>query len=165
MFVTIIVLAIIICVLLILVVLIQNPKGGGISSNFSSGNKIMGVKRTNDFIEKATWTLVISLFVLAMASNMFSSSEQSAESALKKQFEDNGVPQPSEVSIGALANPAKFGTAAFGTAVFGATLFPQQKSTLTGSGFTSNFKMSSTGTASPYTVSGFYVDFIPGGRI
>ena len=93
MFVTIIVLAIIICVLLILVVLIQNPKGGGISSNFSSGNKIMGVKRTNDFIEKATWTLVISLFVLAMASNMFSSSEQSAESALKKQFEDNGVPQ------------------------------------------------------------------------
>jgi len=80
-------------------------------------------------------------------------------------FEDNSVPQPSEVSIGALANPAKFGTATFGTAVFGATLFPQQKSTLTGSGFTSNFKMSSTGTASPYTVSGFYVDFIPGGRI
>ena len=80
-------------------------------------------------------------------------------------FEDNSVPQPSEVSIGALANPAKFGTAVFGTAVFGATLFPQQKSTLTGSGFTSNFKMSSTGTASPYTVSGFYVDFIPGGRI
>jgi preprotein translocase subunit SecG len=53
----------------------------------------MGVKRTNDFIEKATWTLVISLFVLAMASNMFSTAERAAESALKKQFEDNGVPQ------------------------------------------------------------------------
>lgn len=93
MFVTIIVITIIVCVLLILVVLIQNPKGGGISANFSSGNKIMGVKRTNDFIEKATWTLVISLFVLSMASNMFSTSERAAESALKKQFEDNGVPQ------------------------------------------------------------------------
>jgi preprotein translocase subunit SecG len=93
MFVTIIVLTIIVCVLLILVVLIQNPKGGGISANFASGNKIMGVKRTNDFIEKATWTLVIGLFVLSMASNMFSTTERSAESALKKQFEDNGVPQ------------------------------------------------------------------------
>ncbi len=93
MFITIIVLAIIVCVLLILVVLIQNPKGGGISSNFASGNKIMGVKRTNDFVEKATWTLVISLFVLAMASNMFTTSESTSESALKKQFEENGVPQ------------------------------------------------------------------------
>ena len=80
-------------------------------------------------------------------------------------FENNSVPQPDEINIGALANPAVFGTAVFGTAVFGATLYPQQKSTLTGSGFTSNFKMRSTGTASPYTVSGFYVDFIPGGRI
>ena len=80
-------------------------------------------------------------------------------------FEDNNIPQPDEISIGSLANPAVFGTAVFGTAIFGATLFPQQKSTLTGSGFTSNFKMRSNGTASPYTVSGFYVDFIPGGRI
>lgn len=92
MFVTIIILAIIVCVLLILVVLIQNPKGGGIAANFSAGNKIMGVKRTNDFIEKATWTLVISLLVLALASNMFSSSSTTAESALKKQFDTEGVP-------------------------------------------------------------------------
>ena len=80
-------------------------------------------------------------------------------------FEDNDVPQPTELDIGALSNPAVFGTAIFGTSNFGATLYPQQKSNLTGSGFTSNFKIRSTGTSSGYTVSGFYVDFIPGGRI
>ena len=30
--------------------------------------------------------------------------------------------------------------------------------------FTNNFRVRSTGTGSPYTVSGFYVDFIPAGR-
>lgn len=80
-------------------------------------------------------------------------------------FEDNNVPQPNEIDLGALAQPASFGTAIFGTAVFGQTLFPQQRTLLSGSGFTSNFKIRSTDTASPYTVSGFYVDFIPGGRI
>jgi hypothetical protein len=67
--------------------------------------------------------------------------------------------------MGSLSNPAVFGTAVFGTAVFGATVFPQQKTNLTGSGFTSNFKIRSNGTSEGYTVSGFYVDFIPGGRI
>jgi len=80
-------------------------------------------------------------------------------------FEDNNVPQPNEIELGALAQPAAFGAALFGTAVFGQTLFPQQRTLLSGSGFTSNFKIRSTDAASPYTVSGFYVDFIPGGRI
>jgi hypothetical protein len=80
-------------------------------------------------------------------------------------FDDNNVPQPSELSIGSLASPAVFGTAVFASAVFGQTLFPQQKINLTGSGFTNNFRISSNGTGSSYTVSGFYVDYIPGGRI
>ena len=80
-------------------------------------------------------------------------------------FDDNNVPQPSELAIGSLASPAVFGTAVFAQAVFGQTLFPQQKINLTGSGFTNNFRVSSNGTGSSYTVSGFYVDYIPGGRI
>ena len=80
-------------------------------------------------------------------------------------FDDNNVPQPTELSIGSLASPAVFGTAVFAQAVFGQTLFPQQKINLTGSGFTNNFRVSSNGTGSSYTVSGFYVDYIPGGRI
>lgn len=57
-----------ICVLLILVVLIQNSKGGGISSNFSAANQIMGARRGTDFIEKATWTLAILLLVFSLLS-------------------------------------------------------------------------------------------------
>jgi len=59
-------LIIVACVLLILVVLVQNSKGGGLASNFSSNNQIMGVRKTSDFLEKATWTLAISLLVLSM---------------------------------------------------------------------------------------------------
>ena len=80
-------------------------------------------------------------------------------------FDDNNIPQPAETNIGTLASPALFGVAVFGAALFGQTLYPQQKTNLVGSGFTNNFTISSTGNASPYTISGFYVDFIPGGRI
>ncbi len=59
---------IIICALLILVVLVQNSKGGGISSNFSAANQIMGARRGTDFIEKATWTLAILLLVFSLLS-------------------------------------------------------------------------------------------------
>ena len=48
------VLIFIICVLLILIVLVQNSKGGGLASSFASSNQIMGVRKTTDFLEKAT---------------------------------------------------------------------------------------------------------------
>ena len=62
---------IIICsILLVLIILIQNPKGGGLSSSFGGGaNQMMGAKNTTDFLEKATWTLAISLIVLTLSSN------------------------------------------------------------------------------------------------
>lgn len=64
------VLIIIISILLVLIVLVQNSKGGGLASNFSSSNQYMGVRKTADFLEKATWTLAIALVVLSLASVM-----------------------------------------------------------------------------------------------
>ena len=55
------------CILLTLVVLIQESKGGGLASGFSSANQLMGVRRTSDWLEKATWTLAIALLVLSLA--------------------------------------------------------------------------------------------------
>ena len=55
-----------VCILLILIVLVQNPKGGGLASSFSSSNQFMGVKRTADFIEKATWGFAGALLVLSI---------------------------------------------------------------------------------------------------
>lgn len=62
---------IIICVFLTLIVLVQNSKGGGLASNFSSHNQMMGVKKTSDFLEKATWYLAVALVVLSITSTAF----------------------------------------------------------------------------------------------
>jgi preprotein translocase subunit SecG len=64
------IIAIIVSVFLVLMVLIQNPKGGGLSSNFSSSSQLMGVQKTGDFLEKGTWGLAIFLMVLALAINV-----------------------------------------------------------------------------------------------
>ena len=72
-------LIIFVAVLLILVVLVQNSKGGGLSSQFggNSSNQFMGVQKTNDLLEKVTWTLAISIVLLTMLSNLFISSSDS----------------------------------------------------------------------------------------
>ena len=57
-------LIIIASVALTFIVLIQKPKGGGIASNFSGGSQIMGVKRTNEIVEKLTWGLAVALLFL-----------------------------------------------------------------------------------------------------
>ena len=56
----------VVAILIILIVLVQNSKGGGLASNFSSSNQVMGVRKTTDFLEKATWTLAVSLVVLSV---------------------------------------------------------------------------------------------------
>ncbi len=55
------------CVLVILVVMVQNSKGGGLAANFTSAGQSMGVRKTADFLEKATWTLAASIVVLCLA--------------------------------------------------------------------------------------------------
>lgn len=75
------VLIVIVCILLILVVLIQNSKGGGLASSFASSNQVMGVRRTADVLEKATWTLAIALFVLCLMSTPYNTTSGSVEEA------------------------------------------------------------------------------------
>ena len=61
-----IVLFVIASILMCLIVLIQNSKGGGLASSFSSSNQIMGVRKTTDFLEKTTWTLAAVMVVLSV---------------------------------------------------------------------------------------------------
>lgn len=53
-------------IFLVLIVLVQNPKGGGLASSFSSANQIGGVRRTTDFLEKATWSLAIGIVLMSL---------------------------------------------------------------------------------------------------
>ena len=61
---------------LTLVVLVQKSKGGGLASGFSSSNQIMGVRKTTDFIEKATWGLMGIITVLCLLSAVMIKSSQ-----------------------------------------------------------------------------------------
>ena len=60
-----------VCILMILIVLVQNSKGGGLASNFSGANQVMGVRKTTDFLEKGTWTLAGALLVLCILASAF----------------------------------------------------------------------------------------------
>ncbi len=66
MYTTLVILIIIAAILLTLVVLVQNSKGGGLASGFQSSNQYMGVRKTTDFLEKATWGLAITVIVLSV---------------------------------------------------------------------------------------------------
>ena len=70
MYILLLIVVIIVCILLGFIVLVQNPKGGGLSSNFSSSSQLMGVQKTGDFLEKGTWILAITLMVLSLAINV-----------------------------------------------------------------------------------------------
>jgi preprotein translocase subunit SecG len=81
-----------VCILLVLVVLVQNPKGGGLASSFSSSNQFMGVKRTADFIEKATWGLAAGLFFLSVLVTMLPrNSEVQRQSRIQDQIENTAI--------------------------------------------------------------------------
>ena len=71
MFVFITVLILIAAVLLTLIVLVQNSKGGGLASGFSSSNQIMGVRKTTDFLDKATWALAGTMIFLCIIVTKF----------------------------------------------------------------------------------------------
>ena len=93
------VIIIIVSILIILIVLVQNSKGGGLASSFASSNQFMGVRKTADFLEKATWTLAASLLVLCLlASIAIGSSKENKvnrsaiEDQVRNSLDPNAVP-------------------------------------------------------------------------
>ncbi len=86
------VLILITCVLIGLIVLVQNSKGGGLASNFASSNQIMGVRKTADFLERATWTLAVVLLFLSLVS-VFAIPRSNTESAVKTELTTDNAGQ------------------------------------------------------------------------
>lgn len=103
----------IIAVLLVLVILVQNPKGG-LASNFSSSNQVMGVRKTTDFLEKATWSLGIALLVFSVvSSSLITTGEIEAvgnESELTEEANQIVIPQSQAPIVGDGAAPASNNT-------------------------------------------------------
>ena len=91
------VLIIIVSILITLIVLVQNSKGGGLASNFT-GSQIMGVRKTADFLEKATWTLAIALLAFCiLASVMIPHQKETVQKSvisdeIQNAIDPNAVP-------------------------------------------------------------------------
>ena len=72
-------LIVLVSILMCLIVLVQNSKGGGLAAGFASSNQIMGVRKTTDFLEKATWTLAALIVVVSIAAAYSLPREKEAE--------------------------------------------------------------------------------------
>jgi preprotein translocase subunit SecG len=98
MFVALGIVIIIVCVLLSFIVLIQNPKGGGVSAAFGGvSNQILGAGRSTDVVEKFTWYFAIALLVLCLGSVMVLPEGKLVEkevemSDAEKALKENGMP-------------------------------------------------------------------------
>ncbi len=95
------ILVVIVCLLLMGVVLVQNSKGGGLSADFSSSNQYMGVRKTSDFLEKATWGMAIALFVLCLLTTAVSTNSGESitqESAMLEVSDEFIVTDPGNLT-------------------------------------------------------------------
>lgn len=73
MFVILGILSVLIAIALIFIVVIQNSKGGGLSSSFggtSGATQMFGARRSNEAIEKITWYLAGGLAIIAFVANV-----------------------------------------------------------------------------------------------
>jgi preprotein translocase subunit SecG len=87
MLIPIVILTTIVCVLLTLIVLIQNPKGGGLSATFGGfSTSLLGAQRTTDILEKGTWYLAIILIGLSLISEFFVTSSTGTTVETPKYF-------------------------------------------------------------------------------
>ena len=102
-----VVLIVLISVLMIFIVLIQESKGGGLASNFSSTNSIMGVRKTTDIVEKMTWGLAIAMVVISVACAYVAPQASGENSVMEGATqEQTALPAMPGASKGAAATPA-----------------------------------------------------------
>ena len=67
------------------IILVQNPKGGGLAGNIAGiGNQFMGVKQTNDVLEKGTWIFSSAIALLCLFSTFFMTTSTNEDNILNK---------------------------------------------------------------------------------
>lgn len=92
-----VILIVIAALLMIGIVLIQESKGGGLASNFSSSNQIMGVRKTTDFIEKATWGLAVAMVVFSVVCAYVAPSANASGSILENAATETQQTNPNNL--------------------------------------------------------------------
>ena len=91
-----------VCFLLVLVIMVQNPKGGGLSSTFGGGQQqIGGVKSTTDFLDRSTWVLAAIILILILISNvtLMNDTENTDSILLDESIPEQTIPEIPEQTI------------------------------------------------------------------
>ncbi|MFA9188119.1 preprotein translocase subunit SecG [Flavobacterium sp. FBOR7N2.3] len=102
----------IVCFLLIVVIMVQNPKGGGLSSSLGGSTQMGGVQKTTDFLDKSTWTLSIVLISLILLSSLsFTGTLSDSDSKIIDNTEAavpaTPAPTPAQPAVPVTPAPAK----------------------------------------------------------
>jgi preprotein translocase subunit SecG len=98
----------IVCFLLIVVIMVQNPKGGGLSSTIGGSQMLGGVQKTTDFLDKSTWTLATILIALILLSSLsFTGALSDNDSKIIEQTGTAATPAAPVQNIPAATNPAE----------------------------------------------------------
>lgn len=92
-----VILIVLAALLMIGIVLIQESKGGGLASNFSSSNQIMGVRKTTDVIEKTTWGLAIAMVVLSVLCSYVAPKAIDSESVIERNATEQQQTNPNNL--------------------------------------------------------------------
>ena len=92
--------------------------------------------------------------------------EGDAQPTLRVRFDYDSLdtPQPADIVLTEIPEPALFGVASFNSQKFGASEQPLVRQGLTGSGHSNFFKIFSADTNAPYAINGLYVTYRPSGR-
>lgn len=92
-----VILIVIAAIMMIAIVLIQESKGGGLSTGFAGGNAVLGVRKTTDFIEKATWTLAGAMVVLSVICAYVAPTALSEQSVIEKAATEHSATNPTNL--------------------------------------------------------------------
>ena len=90
---------VLVSILLIVVILMQSSKGGGLAGTFGGGNvgMVFGVRRTADFLIRATQVLAGAFILLSLVINIFflpSRTTGPVESVLQREGAQRSVSTP-----------------------------------------------------------------------
>jgi preprotein translocase subunit SecG len=89
-----------------LIVLIQNPKGGGLAGNIAGfSTQFMGVKQTNDVLEKGTWIFASVIGVLCLVSTFFMNPSSDGQPDVTNKASGAPVPAAKQPAGGQSALP------------------------------------------------------------
>ncbi|GAB3019674.1 hypothetical protein GCM10027051_25890 [Niabella terrae] len=102
-----VVLIILASVILGFIVLIQNPKGGGLAGDFAGvSSQFMGVKQTNDILERGTWIFAGLIGVLSLLSTFFIQGKSTTDGGGRlEDISNTPVQQPQQNAV-PFATPA-----------------------------------------------------------